>query len=52
MLDNLNKENKKNNINKPKTLKNQDFDAIENAINLRESRGELKSSKNVRFQSD
>lgn len=52
MLENLNKENRKNSINRPRTLKNQDFDEIEDAINTRASRGELKVNKNVRFESD
>jgi hypothetical protein len=52
MLDNLNKENNKNIINRPRTLKNKDFDEIEDAINVRASRGELKVGKNVRFESD
>ena len=39
MLANLNKENKRHDSNRPQ--KKQNFDEIENAINVRASRGEL-----------
>ena len=50
MLASLNKENRKNDMNRP--LKKQNFDEIENAINVRASRGELKIPKNVNFESN